>query len=313
MNAPAPDRLDDPFFIVGAPRSGTTLVQAIISSHSRMHVPAETEFFMKFIPPDAATQDESTWQAYVERWLGSMPFQEQGLDATAFRERLQTIDRTTRGVFLALLAEHARATGKPRIGEKSPHHCRHIDAMLMALPEVKIIHVYRDPRDVVASRLRVPWTHASHRHLANSWRKDLERHLRCLSSLPNDRYMGLQLEALILQPEEETRCLCSFLGETYEPGMLAFHERKDAGFTDREAAWKSGTRKPLDPNAIGRYRETLSNRQVHDIQVIAGPLMEQLGYAHDSIRPGLLWPMLGMLDAVRDRAHRLRHSVRKRL
>ncbi len=304
------------FFVVGAPRSGTTLVQAMLSSHPRLAIPPEGEFFMKCRPSDR----EADAAASVERYLLTDAFGEQSLDRRSVRARgaaLQdgTADGVRRGAFLAMLTLHAERLGADRVGEKSPHHCRHVDDIRRLLPAARFIHVLRDPRDVVASRLQVPWTRASHLSLARSWVKDHARHRRHLESLPPAVYTEVRLERLIADPEGELRRLCGFLGESFDPTMLRFHERADPGFAAREQGWKGGTMRPLDRGAAGRYRTRLTARQIAGVERVAGSAMRSLGYPLDA--PGGVWSRAGwrLLDLgerLRDRARSGVASVRKR-
>ena len=119
------------FFIVGAPRSGTTLLQSILASHPNIAIPPETEFFMKFADPASIAR----WDAWLEGFLASRAWSDQGLDADAFVRRAEATDRTPRSLFLALLSMHAERTGKGRVGEKSPQHARWIDRIEASFPE----------------------------------------------------------------------------------------------------------------------------------------------------------------------------------
>jgi len=304
------------FFIVGVPRSGTTLLQAMLTSHPRMAIPPETEFFMKHRPPAAASRgDEAAWTAYIDRWLASRGFTEQGLDAGAMRVRLRGLDaaqRTARGVFLELLAAHAERTGKPRIGEKSPHHCRHVEELATMFPHARFIHIHRDPRDVVASLLKVPWVKGSHLTLARGWARIMRDHSRLVRSMPADRYMTVRYETLVERPEDEAARLCVFLGEVMQPEMLAFHERRDRGFAERESSWKGGTLRPVSAASVGRFRNDLTPRQIAGVQRVVGGLLAEFGYRAEPVRSSLLWRLGDAGTVIGERLARVGRSIAKR-
>ncbi len=265
------------FFIVGVPRSGTTLVRAILSSHPRIVIPPETKFFVRFEPP--STPDG--WPAYLDRFYASTEWANQSLDAETFRRRVEATDRTARSVFLTILAMHAERTGKPRVGEKTPHHSRHVERLHQLFPSAKFIFVYRDPRDVIASQLRMPWARWSHLGRARSWVKIMRRAQYLEKIFPADVYTMLRYETLIEQPEVEIRRLCVFLGEAYHKQMLHFDRGKRSEFTEREADLKMKTLRPISNASIGSYASELSARRIAGIERIAGSLLKEFGYEPD--------------------------------
>lgn len=304
------------FFIVGVPRSGTTLLQAMLASHPRIAVPPETEFFMKHRPPaGAARGDEGAWVEHIDRWLASRGFTEQGLDAGAMRARLRALgasQRTAPGVFLELLAAHSERTGKPRIGEKSPHHCRHVEELAALFPHARFIHIHRDPRDVVASLMKVPWVKGSHLTLARGWAKIMRDHSRLVRAMPADRYTTVRYETLVERPEDEAARLCTFLGEVMQPEMLAFHERADRGFAERESSWKGGTLRPVSMSSVGRFRADLTPRQVAGVQRVVGGLLTEFGYRPEPVRPSVLWRIGDAGTVIGERLARIGRSIGKR-
>ncbi len=303
------------FFIVGAPRSGTTLLQAILSSHPRIMLPSETEFFMKFIPSDRATSDEALWEAYIEDLVQSERFQDQGLDTTVFTERMKHTGRNARNVFLTMMMMHAEKTGCPRIGEKSPHHCRHVETILSHFPHAKFIHIHRDPRDVAASLQNTPWSRGSHRNHAKEWAKIMCEHDRLLKLLPGSCYTEIAYKRLVTNTESEIRRLCDFLGEVYDPDMLQFHERSDDGYSPREQEWKSRTRRPISNDRIDVYKKMLTPRQIASIERITAAWLCHFGYttSHMSNLQRLESQSVDVFGGICDSICKVRNSILKRL
>lgn len=270
------------------------------------------------IPGEA---DDRVSDEALARYIRSQAWQDQALSRDALLAQWERRDdrRTVKGLFEALGTLHAETAGKSRIGEKSPHHCHHVERIRRIFPAAKFIHIHRDPRDVIASRLSVPWTHSSHLYLAREWARIMERQMGHAERLGPDTHLTLRYESLVAEPEAQVRRLCEFLGESYEVEMLQFHERAQAGFSDRERAWKERTRQPLTDTSIGRYQRDLSTRQIAGIErTIGRQLLEAGGYAPD---PGagsvptsarLAWPVFNLLDRLRDAQRKLVRSVRKR-
>ncbi|MDA8136951.1 MAG: sulfotransferase [Desulfobacteraceae bacterium] len=156
--------MNDPFFIVGNSRSGTTLVSRILKNHPDIHVLNETHVFDEF------ASEKQRFQALNEseifRMINSMLTiqrkdyyrkseyeeypEEAGAILAAFR---QHPDQQTFGALNKLFFDHeASKNGKSRSGDQTPRHVFNIDEIFLLYPEAKIIHMVRDPRAVLFSQ-----------------------------------------------------------------------------------------------------------------------------------------------------------------
>jgi len=298
-----PDQLESGlFFIVGAPRSGTTLVQAIIGSHPRITIPPETDFFDRYRMPGAASHSDSVWNEWLERWLGSERWRDQQLDQSEFRRRARATDRSERAVFLVFAEMIADRTGRRRVGEKSPNHFKSVEHIAGVFPGAKFIHVIRDPRDVVASRLCAGYTEfrSTLRH-AQGWRRAAQKHFELTRTMPAKRYTEVRYEDVVSDTEGVARALCRFLEEEFAPEMLRFHQREDPGFSPREEAWKGGTRSPIYADSVGGYARKLKPRQIAAVERVAAIEMERLGYKRSRIHPRWSWRIADQADRLADR------------
>ncbi len=290
------------FFVVGTGRSGTTLLQAMLASHPRLGIPPETKFFQRWDPAGEHFGGEplrgERLEQYLTRYFESEDWRLLDLPREPVEAAMRRSDGSARGLFLALLGAYQERSGRARIGEKSPLHARKVDRIRAVLPEAKFIHIYGDPRDVVASMLTMDWTQGTVRGLSRSWVKTLCEHLRCLRELPGDVYTGVRFETLIEKPEDELRRLCAVIGEAFDPAMLAFNEREEAGFSDAEKSWKEQTRRPLSANSVGRFRQDLTRRQIAQIERIVGTLLERFEYEPFLSRWQRGNPMYMALDAL---------------
>lgn len=306
------------FFIVGAPRSGTTLLQTVLSRHSKIFIPPETEFFMTF--GDEAVK---TWgfDQYIRQFLASQRWKDQGLRDSELRAEINRSARnvpTAREVFLAMMTLHARKQGKTRIGEKSPHHCRCVWEILESFPDAKFIHLVRDARDVVASRLRMPWSVGSHLAIAREWRRIMETHHALQGQVPAESYIEVRYESFVAQPEEQTRRICDFLGERFEPEMMAVEcgsapDSRSRAFAAREATWKEKASGEITQASVGAFRRELTPRQIAGIQREAGAQLERAGYELDDVDGRTGWFVADVMDRLGDLFGRTSRSVRKRL
>lgn len=305
-----------PFFIVGAGRSGTTLLQAMLTRQPRIAIPPETHFFCRFDPSihfsDPLRDDQVEQYA---AWATSQPWwMELGLDAKALRTHIDDGGRSAASILLWMLRTLTNECA-PRLGEKTPRHEKRLARILEVFPDAKIIHIYRDPRDVVASLQREPWMAGqSVQRVARHVRGTLARQRAAARQLGPDRYAVIRYESLVAQPERELRRLCAFLGETFCEEMLRFHERAEPGYLPSEAAWKHLTMAPLDPSRHGRYRTLLSLRDIRTVERVVGPQLSAYDYEREPGEPDrLVWRASAMLERTGWWVKRLARSARKRL
>lgn len=314
------------FFIIGAPRSGTTLLQTILSSHSRIFIPPETEFFMRFAPQldaAAASGDNLKWQKALRNWFRSVRWIDQQIDSEQFLQHLAHRKKSAREAFRTLIELHAVHANVSRIGEKSPHHCRHVQTIRKMFPQAKFIHLYRDPRDVVASRLTMPWSDGSHLAIAREWDRIAQQHFRDTRGLPPSTYTSVRFETLVTesQTEIEVRRLCKFLGESFEHRMLNRADSRDhlpeaanqPAFTDREKPWKIRASAPITNSRIGTFKNLLSPRKVAGIERICARSMAQLQYTSLSDHKSrLMWKICDAADYASDFISSIGRSAAKR-
>src|SRR5262249_29178295 len=137
-------------FIVGAARSGTTLLRLMLDAHPDLAIPAETNFIPRIIKE---TQESTNPREQFYHSLVSLEYWDDfALDRETLRERLATIRPfdVADGVrcFFEIYAERQ---GKPRWGDKTPMYLRHMTVIQDVLPEARFIHLIRDGRDVALS------------------------------------------------------------------------------------------------------------------------------------------------------------------
>ncbi|MEM1424022.1 MAG: sulfotransferase [Planctomycetota bacterium] len=307
----------DPFFIVGTGRSGTTLIQRMLSAHPGITIPPETQFFSRFDPAIRFTDPlrEREVGAYLAR-VGDDPWWgELGLSVDALRAHVEGGGRDARSILWWMLRGLSQGVeDRVRFGEKTPHHEKRVARIAGLFPRARFIHIVRDPRDVVVSlRREAWWPWRSVQRTARSVRGTLHRQLHNERAL-GERYLRVRYESLVEDPEGELRRVCAFLGEDFDPVILRYHESESAGFLASERAWKGLSTQPLDPSRIGRWRERLSARQASCVDRWVGRgLLEEYGYERCG-RARMPWA--GVADAGERTwwfASRQLRSVRKRL
>jgi tetratricopeptide (TPR) repeat protein len=238
---------DRPVFIVGMPRSGTTLTEQIITSHPEtagggemLHISRMAERLDPDDPNGAVGRIASLTRADVRRMA---------------EEYLELLDR---------VSPSAR-----RVTDKLPHNYENLGLIALMFPNAKIVHSKRDPRDTCVScftnsqfRLLHPYTD-NLETLGAYYREyvGLMDHWRTVLPIPTHES---NYEALVGALEERSRALIEFIGLEWDPACLAFHESTRPVLT----ASQMQVRRPLYLNSVARWR----NYEKH-----LGPLINALG------------------------------------
>ena len=271
------------FFIVGTGRCGTTLLQAMLACHPRLYVPPELRYFgrhepgLRFSDP---LKDEHV-DGYLSLFRRDVWWEDMGLDAGAFEAAVRGGFRTSRDIYLWILRHVSarRGSSKPRCGEKTPYYVLLTERIALLFPSARFIHLYRDPRDVAASYLEQYWVRGGTAlRVASYIRYVFRRVEEAARHLGPERFCAVKYEDLVDHPERELRRVCAFLGEAYDPAMLQFAKREDAGYLEVEEGWKGSTRQELTRARVGRYRGRLTPRQVWTVERRLAALLPALGY-----------------------------------
>ena len=269
---------DAPIFIVGCPRSGTTLLRNLLRSHPNLTFPRESYFIPTFYrsygdPRDAAEARRLAKRILKLRWVRSwgMP-----MDAEAFADC-----RTFREVVCRLYETWARKQDKLRWGDKTPHYVTELPILLKLFPGAKIIHIYRDGRDVALSWIHGRFGPGNMYTAARLWKWYVNSGRRAGAALPKETYLEVPYEQLLQQPRETMQQVCEFVGEPFDEAVLrpsAFPPNPLNPFPIHQGALQLVRRAEIFPaNSLKwQTRMPVSDRVL--FESVAGDLLEILGY-----------------------------------
>ena len=278
-------------FIVGAARSGTTLLRLMLDSHPLMAIPPETHFLTEVFSGAGESPDEP------ERVLGALTsharWADFGIAEKALERRLRDSAPLTQGAAIRAFYElYAERHGKPRWGDKTPTYVFTMREIEDLLPEARFIHVVRDGRDVVVSLRRVWFGPKDIDEIAEWWASRVVAARRQGEQL--HCYMELRYEDLVQEPAAVLEHVCEFLELDWDPAMLRYPERAADRLREEahELRWDGdrrigaderlgihdAVREPPSTERIGRWRSILSEEERVRFERIAGPVLRRLGY-----------------------------------
>lgn len=238
---------DSPIFVVGMPRSGSTLVERILGRHSQIEGAGELKVLPKLI--DRFRYDNGRERSYVA-YVASLPPEALARLGDTYVER----------------SRDYRHTSKPKFVDKFNLNFLHAAVIRRMLPNARILDVRRNALDCCWSNFKMLFgdSHANDlRHIGQLY-CDYVRLLDRIDAVDPGAILRVDYEELVSEPESQIRRMLDFIGVPFEAECVAFH------LSDAPVATPSSeqVRRPINSRAIGSaepYRQWL------------GPLIEELG------------------------------------
>ena len=261
-------------FLVGSPRSGTTLLQSmLVASPSLLALP-ETHYFARAYPRNRLKRRLS-WPALLTSRLLPEIAREAGRADLGRRHRFGPFSRAWSDAFVDLLDALAADRGCLGWLEKTPRHLHFIDEITRVVPDARFVHIQRAGAHVVSSLRAASRSHPTEwggeRSLADGverWNHDL-----LLSERYRDHphHVHVRFEALVRRPGDVLEDLCRRLEVPFASSMLRPSSQYGAVVRESEA-WKANNAREIDP-ARATTRTGLS---VPDARWVGRRLLEPL-------------------------------------
>lgn len=275
-----------PIFMLGAERSGTTLVMAMLGCHPEIAVPEVVWWYTRFRPYLHTFGDlskEEDFRTLAEEMIFGLKTPFWGMKVnprTIVDEILADLkERSFAGVFAAMHERFARTSGggKPRWGEKTPHNLYFVKEILEDFPNAQFIFITRDGRDTSADYLESAFGPTNIYCAAESWALCQNAVKPWRAKISKAQWFDLKYEDLVRDPVKILKQTCEFLGEKYADSMLDFY---NTDLAKNRGATKD--HKPLGHAAsdqyIGIYKNLLSLRDQRIFAWAAGKELKEAGY-----------------------------------
>ncbi|HET6247088.1 MAG TPA: sulfotransferase [Tepidisphaeraceae bacterium] len=224
-----------PVFIVGTPRSGTTLLEQILASHPSIHGAGEIDWILR------------AWESAVHRNYDAAAPLSHSLDRLSVRDADELAE-----AYLQPL--HALDPAAERIINKSPSNFMHLGLIEILFPMARVIHCRRDPLDTCLSCYMTDFavgndftnSLSSAGHFYNHYAQ-MMAHWRGALNL---RMLEVDYEKVVADVEGQTRRMLDFLEMPWDPACLQFYENKRFVATASNAQ----VRRPIYRSSVGRWK-----------------------------------------------------------
>ena len=280
-------------FVVGATRSGTTLLRLMLDAHPEIAIPSETHFIPELI--SAREKHGASREQMLELLTSHRRWGDFTIEPGELAERWAQIEPLSGPeavrAFFHLYADKQDKHGA-RWGDKTPGYVKSMREIQGYLPEARFIHLIRDGRDVALSVLKQSWGPQSIEAAAEKWRSRVNRGRSQAPYL--GYYIEVKFEDLVLETERELRRICEFIEVPFDENMLGYHltaEQRlqekaralprvhgEAQSAEKRLASHAKTFEPPNPEMIGTWRQRMSPADRAAYEALAGDLLAELGY-----------------------------------
>ncbi len=290
-----------PIFIVGANRSGTTLLRLMLNAHSRIAIPDEMHYFryeIAGIPIEnwqRPTDSRDEWWSFIDRFIRENCGHLDKFDVNEVARTLKSVEQPNlRDPLLVTMNSWAHAHGKSRWGEKTPGTLYYCDVAHAMFPNAKFIYMARDPRGGLLSMQNTSFY--TNQAVINCLIREKSHRVgraTLLNSVPAKQRIDIRYEDLVAKPEETLQQICEFLDEPFEQSMLEFY-RDSKKFMIKEASsdFNKAAHKPIDSSKANRWLEVLTKDEIATAEAICRDEIQEFNYLVTNAKPSLRQSMV---------------------
>jgi hypothetical protein len=284
-----------PVFIVGAPRSGTTLLVQLLRKYFNINFGTESQFivhYYKRIAKFGDLSDSRNMHHLIRKVVQERCFarwkKQFGFSLNIDRLKREIREPTFRGLLDGIYGQFAKFAGRTRWGDKYPPYSLDMPVLEVLYPEAQYIHIFRDGRDVGLSLQHVGFGPRNFMQAAFFWKQYVTSAQNFGRTITKTRFHEIRYEALLQDPVKVMTDLAGFvqIEEGYQE-VITRIKRQIHGdlLADNGLKWQKG----------------LTESQVQMFEKGAGELLENLGYevhSWDRKEPTLIEKSASYIDNV---------------
>jgi len=283
-----------PLFILGNPRSGTSLLRIMLTSHSQICIPPECGFIQwwskKYSKWDISdTKSHLKVREYLDDLATSKKIETWKLDYQRL-ENLIVDNQPNNYAELSLVVILLYASMQNKVplvlGDKNNYYISHLSLLGKLYPNAKYIGIIRDGRDVACSYQEMNGIHSKSKYkpilpqsigdIAREWDSNNQKILEFFALLRKKNYVFVKYEELLMRTEDALRGLCNLLNVAFEDRMLRYYEK---GYEPEEMLdWKRKLDEKPDASNIGRHEKLMSKEEIDIFNSLSLKTRQQFDY-----------------------------------
>lgn len=272
-----------PVFVLGSPRSGTTLLYDMLLSAGGFAVYlAESNVFNLLAPRFGDLNSLASRERLLEAWLGSKLYRASGLEADAIRQQILRDCRNPGDFLRMVMGEICESQGARRWAENSPEGMLYLPLIKQQIPDALVVHIIRDGRDVANSLGQLqyvrpfPWEQRySVIGCGLYWEWIVQQGRRFGQALGGD-YMEVHFEELLARPQETLDGIGRFIDQPLDYETI---QRVAYGSVSKPNTSFRAHDPKVQFNPVGRWKTSFSTQELERFEGLVGGTLEELGYS----------------------------------
>jgi len=276
------------FFILGRPRTGTTLLRSLFDAHPNVAMPWECQFILNLYPKYGTLQhwNTATLEQFHSELLVQWQFKSWHVDHEKLKADLLACEgsNTYASVCQVVYLNHISFYPKETItliGDKNPGYSIYYDKLKKIFPDSKFVYILRDYRDNFHSVKNVDFELPIVSVVVYKWKYFYKKALEASKKYPDSFYF-IRYEDLVSEPEAQLRSLCEFLQLPFVPEVFDFYKMKNKAEETYPAVILKKHHKslfnPVNTSRIGLWKQSMSKRQVRIADLVADKYADKAGY-----------------------------------
>jgi len=283
MNSSSMSKSKRPVFVLGSPRSGTTLLYHMILSAGNFAVyRTESNVFNLLVPRFGDLSSRRNRQELMKVWLGSKLFRCSGLEAGDIEQKVLEGRCKNGGDFLRLvMGEIARKQGVERWADCTPDHLLYLAAIKKEIPDALVVHILRDGRDVALSLDKqrwirpFPWDRGKSVLVAGLYWQWIVNKGRENGRVLGADYTEIHFEDLIQNPHTTLAKLGQFIDHDLDYDRIL---KVGIGSVSSPNTSFNSKSDKAEFNPVGRWRDHFPAGQLTAFESLVGGTLDSLGY-----------------------------------
>ncbi len=286
-------KLKSPIFIVGNPRSGTTLLRLMLTSHKNIVIPPECGFAIWYYEK-YKKWNPSFLNYFIDDLMRAKKIETWKLDKNEITRYLMSRLPTSYPDLVSSIYEYFGSKNKvyfKRWGDKNNFYLNHIQTIKEMFPNAIFLHIVRDGRDIACSyknlmKMRINSKYAPNlpsnvEEIAQQWKENLSIINEAFKKIDWENVYEIRFEDLVRNTKSTLELICGRINENYDPQMLEYYrfnrEKKLEPVVFLN--WKIKTIEAPDITVIGKYKKELDINEILQFNKICRRHLKHYGYS----------------------------------
>ena len=261
-------------FLIGNPRSGTSLLRIMLNCHRDITIPPECGFIQWWYNKYHDWPDKHSLDEFIADLKSSKKIETWQLDYDLLKNFLQNKNTTSYNELVFHVIDFygiSKSNSKDSkiLGDKNNYYINHLKLLKEISPQAKFLLILRDPKDIFCSYKNITKLNTTSKYKPNlskdinkfiqDWISNQTKILEFFTGLRKEQFAVRSYQNLILNTKIECNRICDFLKIDFDVQMLSYYLNNDE--PKELLDWKKKTLKPLDKKSLGRYKQELTQKE----------------------------------------------------